>query len=132
MSKALIKGRVSGAWFVPISFSEKREQMTLSPCSLYLQNPNLQKASNSDLSDSSYSLDFYDIIRSSFIYEYSVYWLLLQTIMKLKSSEALNKGFDICQVFIQILNLLLLITCVKLGLSLTFSVLHFPSFVKMK
>lgn len=96
MSKTLIKGRVSGAWFVPISFSEKREQMILSPCSLYLQNPNLQKAPNSDLSDSSYSLDFYDIIRSSFIYEYSVYWLLLQTIMKLKSSEALNKGFDIC------------------------------------
>lgn len=66
MSKALIKGTVSGAWFVPISFSEKQEQMTLNPCSLYSQNPNRQRAPNSDFPDCSYKLDFYDSIRLYF------------------------------------------------------------------
>lgn len=50
-----MKGRVSGAWFVPISFSEKQEQMTLNLGSLSPQNlvpPNFK------LSDSSYKLHF--------------------------------------------------------------------------
>lgn len=48
-----MKGGVSGAWFIPISFSEKQEQMTFNCSSFSPQNtPNFK------LSDSSYELDF--------------------------------------------------------------------------
>lgn len=58
MSKILMKRRVSGDWFVPISFSEKQEQMTLIPYFLYPQNSTPQKPPSDNHFDSFYIMDF--------------------------------------------------------------------------